>query len=164
MYEIRSLREEDIQDFIQCKILVWNSLRGLLPAEMVEDEINKLENPEKRVEIRDCIEDPDRIILVAYEDVSIVGFASGRLVRKSLSWLIFLGVHPGRRRRGIGMSLVQKYMYESKVRGAEKISLYTPTVLKPASKLYENLGFIYEGVRERHVYGVNLLVYSRFLK
>jgi ribosomal protein S18 acetylase RimI-like enzyme len=161
MYEIRSLREGDIQDFIHCNLLVWKSLKRILPSELIEDEINKLKNANRKVNIKNPIEDPKRINLIAIENESIVGFVFGRIVRNSLSWLRFLGVHPEHRRRGIGKSLVDRYIVQSKVRGAKKISLYAPTILKNASKLYENLGFRSEGLRERHIYGIDLMVYSK---
>ena len=39
------LEKGDIQDFIQCNLLVWRGHRGILPAELIEDEINRSKTP-----------------------------------------------------------------------------------------------------------------------
>jgi len=109
------------------------------------------------------IDDPNWILLVAMEDDSIVGIARGRVDWSRLCNLGFMGVDESHRRRGIARSLMEKFIEESENLGAEKISLHTSPTLKPAVKLYAEMGFVPEGFLHRHRLGVDMIVYSKFL-
>jgi ribosomal protein S18 acetylase RimI-like enzyme len=104
------------------------------------------------------------ITLVAEENGSVVGMAQGHVDWSRLSTLGFLGVDESHRRKGIARSLVKSFIEESKKRDAAKITLYTSPTLKPAVKLYADMGFIPEGFLSRHRLGVDLIVYSMFLE
>ena len=83
-----------------------------------------------------------------------------RLVNVSLT---FLGVSPKYRRKGIGQSLVTRFIQESKRKNSQKISLDTSPNLTPAIKLYEKMGFISEGMI-KNPYGLDLIVYGKPIK
>jgi len=109
------------------------------------------------------MEDPSWITLVAVEDDSVVGIAQGRVDWSRLSTLGFLGVDEGHRRKGIARALVERFMEESRNRDAAKVTLFTSPTLRPAVKLYAEMGFVPEGFLSRHRLGVDMIVYSKFL-
>jgi ribosomal protein S18 acetylase RimI-like enzyme len=164
MMRIRKATVRDIQDLLECQARVWESLKDVLPIPWIEDEIKRSHHPDVKDILRKIITDQTRITLVAEENHTIVGFALGRTDKGGLSWLGFMGVRPTHRRQGIGRKLVQAYLTESKIKGAQKVSLNTAPMLKPAVKLYVDMGFMFEGLMKRHRYGVDLIIFSRFLE
>ena len=163
MVTVRTAKVGDIKGLLLCGAKIWESLRDVLPSRWIEDEIERLHQPSAEDTLRRVIEDPTRITLAAEEDGEIVGFAMGRTDKSGLSWLGFMGVSPTHRRGGIGRELIQRYIYESRVRGAHKVSLNTAPELKSAVKLYVDMGFVPEGLMRRHRYGVDLILFSKFL-
>jgi ribosomal protein S18 acetylase RimI-like enzyme len=113
--------------------------------------------------VEGAIKDSERINLVAEDGGSIVGMATGRVGRGGLSTLGFMSVIPSMRRKGIGRQLLETFIEESRRRGATKVTLNTASELKPAIKLYMEMGFLPEGLLRRHIHGVDAIVYSRFL-
>ncbi|MFB0557728.1 MAG: N-acetyltransferase family protein [Candidatus Bathyarchaeia archaeon] len=160
---IREMWREDIDGFFECQLEVFESLRGVLPTQFIEAEISWLLE-KGREWMEGAVKDPDRINLVAEESGSIVGIATGSVGRGGLSTLGFVGVAPAYRRIGIGRRLVQAFLEKSRERGATKVTLNTARELKPAIKLYVDMGFVPEGLLRRHVYGVDSIVYSKFLE
>lgn len=161
---ISGAKVDDIQGLLDCFTRVWESLRSMLPEPWIEDEIESIRQPDAKDRLQNVITNPTRITLVAEEEGQIVGFALGRTQKSGLSWLSFMGVSPTHRRRGIGKRLVQKYLEESRLKGAYKVSLNTAPELKPAMKLYTEMGFVPEGLLRRHRYGVDHIIYSKFLE
>ena len=161
---IRKARVDDAQAALNCDKQVWESLRNELPEPWIKENLERLNEPDEEERFQTLIADPTRIILVAEEDGEIIGVAHGRTEEGGLSWLGFIGVTPTHRRRGIGRQLVQEYIKESRTRGASKVSLNTAPQLKTAMKLYADLGFVPEGYLRRHRYGVDLIIYSKFLE
>jgi len=103
-------------------------------------------------------------VLVAVEGGSVVGMVQGRVDWSRLSSLGFLGVDEGQRRKGIARGLVESFIDESKKRDAAKVTLYTAPSLRPAVKLYTEMGFVPEGFLSNHRLGVDMIVYSKFLE
>lgn len=142
---------------------IWETLRDHLPEEYVE------RNPKwiRRQGVRDAwtrvIDDPNWILLVAEDGGSIVGMAQDRVYWSRLVNLGFLGVDESYR-RGIARSLMEKFIEESKKLGAAKITLDTAPTLKPAVKLYADMGFVPEGFLRRHRLGMDMIIFSKFLK
>ena len=161
--EVRETRQEDIDGYLDCQLKVFESLRGVLPPQFIEAEISWLRD-RGRARMERAIQDPNGINLVAEDSGSIVGIATGIVSRAGLSTLGFVGVAPTHRRRGIGRQLVQRFIEESREMGAAKVTLNTARELKPAIKLYVDMGFVPEGLLRRHVYGVDSIVYSKFLE
>lgn len=161
---IRRACDEDIQGFIDCYSKVWKLFRGILPEKWVEEEIKEADQPSFQENVRSAIANPDRIILVAEEDGEIVGHAQGRVNRGGYSWLGFMGVSPDHRRHGVGRALLNGFIEESRKSGCTKVSLNTAPCLKPAIKLYADMGFIPEGYMRNHMHGLDLIFYSLFLE
>lgn len=163
MATVRIATAEDIEGLLDCHANVWESLRDVLPTSWIEDEIERLRETDVKDTVQGVMEDRMRITLVAEDEEEAVGFAMGRSDKGGLSWLSFMGVTPPYRRRGIDRELVQKFIEESKLRGAYKVSLNTAPKLEPAVKLYVSMGFVPEGFLRRHRYGVDLIIYSVLL-
>jgi len=161
---IRNARDEDVQGFIDCYSRVWKSFRGILPEQWVEEVIEEAGQPSFQENIQSAIANPDRILLVAEKDGEIVGHAQGRVNRGGYSWLGFMGVSPDHRRQGIGRALLYRFTEESRRSGCTKVSLNTAPRLKPAIKLYADMGFIPEGYMRNHIHGLDLIFYSLFLE
>ena len=70
-------------------------------------------------------------------------------VKEDAAWLGFMGVKEPFRGKGLGRSLLNRFIDESKARDACKISLDTDPSLVPAIRLYESEGFRREGARAR---------------
>jgi ribosomal protein S18 acetylase RimI-like enzyme len=164
MVVIRDASDEDVQGFTDCYSRVWESFRGILPEQYVEEVIEEAGQPSFQENVRSAIAAPDRILLVAERDGEIVGHAQGRVNRGGYSWLGFMGVSPDHRRQGIGRALLYGFIEESRKSGCTKVSLDTAPCLKPAIKLYADVGFIPEGYMRNHMHGLDLIFYSYFLE
>lgn len=164
MVIVRQACDKDIQGFIDCYSKVWKSFRGILPEQYVEDVIVEAGQVSFINNIRSMMVNPDRILLVAEKDGEIVGHAQGRVNRGGYSWLDFLGVAPKNRRQGIGRALLNGFITHSKKSGCTKVSLDTAPCLKPAIKLYADMGFIPEGYMRNHMHGLDLIFYSLFIE
>lgn len=163
MVIIRDAREENIPGFIACYSEVWRSFRGTLPGDWVEEVIEEAGQPAFQEKFRSAMADPHRVLLVAEEDGEIVGHAQGRLNKGGYGWLDFMGVSPGHRRRGVGRALLKGFIDVSRKGGCTKVSLNTAPCLKPAIKLYAEMGFVPEGYMRNHMHGLDLIFYSLFL-
>ena len=103
-------------------------------------------------------------MLVAEEEGMMVGHVQGRVRSGGYSWLGFMGVSPNLWRQGIGRTLLHGFIEESRKSGCTKVSLDTAPCLKPAIKLYADVGFIPEGYMRNHMHGLDLIFYSLFLE
>ena len=161
--KIRGMRGEDIEGFMDCQARIWESLRDHLPEEYVERNLAWNGREGAGDAWLRVMDDPGWIVLVAVEGGSVVGVAQGRVDWSRLSSLGFLGVDEGHRRKGIARGLLERFIEESESRGAAKVTLDTSPTLRPAVKLYAEMGFVPEGFLSRHRLGVDLIVYSKFL-
>jgi ribosomal protein S18 acetylase RimI-like enzyme len=162
--KIRKMRKQDIEEHIDCETRIWETLRDHLPDEYIDRNLNWIRRQGARDAWERAIDDPNWILLVAEDGDSIVGMARGRVDWSRLSSLGFLGVDEDHRRRGIARSLMERYTEESENLGAAKITLDTAPTLKPAVKLYADMGFVPEGFLRRHRLGVDMIIFSKFLE
>jgi ribosomal protein S18 acetylase RimI-like enzyme len=161
--QIRKASQDDVSGFIECYLEIWMSLRGTLPEEYVSNQINRASGTPFYNYILSEILDPSCIILVTEDESEIIGLAWGSVRDDGSSWLAFLGVSPDHRRRGIGRSLLKRFIEESKKKGSCVISLDTDPRLVPAVRLYENSGFAYGGVTKNQ-YGLELVIYTKTIQ
>jgi len=162
--EIREMRKEDIESFLECEARIWETLRGQLPDEYVERNLAWIGRPRVGDSWAKVIDGPNWIALVAMEGGSVVGMAQGRVDWSRLCSLGFLGVDEGQRRKGIGRALVKRFIEEARKRGAAKVTLDTSPTLVPAVKLYAGMGFVPEAFLSRHRLGLDMIIYSKFLE
>ena len=143
--KIRLISQEGVQGFIGCYLEIWRSLKGILPDGYVDDQIKRASSPEFLDKLSDEASDPVYILMVAREEDEATGLAWGNIREDGSSWLTFLGVRPAHRRKGIGKSLLTRFIEESRKKGSHKVSLNTDPRLIPAVSLYESRGFVAEG-------------------
>ena len=160
---VRKPSEEDAEDVAECSAAVWESLRGLLPDEWVEEEAELSRSREFVERVREAVGSPDAIILLAELDGEVVGVAYGRYHKGGSAHLGFIGVKPDHRQRGIGTALLRAFLEEAKNRGARKVWLHTHPNLKEAVRMYVREGFTPEGYLRKHMYGQDLIIYSKLL-
>ena len=60
-----------------------------------------------------------------------------------------MGVHKDYRRQGLGTLLLESTIDAAKAYGIERVELEVYTSNTPAIRLYEKLGFMHEGVKEK---------------
>ena len=159
-YHFARASEEDVHGFVDCYLDVWRSLKGILPDEYVDGQIKRASGSDFRDKVSSEISDPESIILVAVEGTEIVGIAWGNLKEEGSAWLAFRGDSLEHRRRGVGRSLLTRFMEEARGRGLCRVSLDTDPSLVPSVELYLSMGFKPEGVA-KNPYGLELIVYSR---
>jgi len=88
------------------------------------------------------------VILVAEEDLEIVGYAYGTLEARNWSELLDvcgklndLYVHPSARRRGIGRQLMESMLIELESLGAPRVVLSSADGNRAAQQLFASAGF-----------------------
>ncbi len=77
------------------------------------------------------------------------GFVIGRAVAGEAE-LLTLAVAPQARRRGIGAKLVQRFLYQARLRSAQTAFLEVAATNTPAIALYQTLGFARSGLRRAY--------------
>ena len=162
MTEVRFAAVSESEKLIKCYIEIWESLREWLPNSFVDPELESMSKPEYRKRFKQRIESKDGIFLLAEENNEIVGVASGREYA-GVCTLGFMGVKKEYRRKGVGTSLLNRFIEEAKERKAHKVWLYTSPNLLQAIKLYIRKGFVPEGFLRKHTRGSDLIIYSKFL-
>ena len=157
---IRLISQEGVQGFIGCYLEIWRILKGILPDGYVGDRIKQASSREFHEKLSAEASDPINIFIVAMEEDETIGLAWGNIRDDGSSWLTFLGVKPANRRKGVGRSLLTRFIEESKKKESHKVSLDTDPRLIPAVRLYESMGFIAEGFA-KNPYGLELVIYGK---
>jgi len=158
--KIRLISQGGVQGFIGCYLEIWRSLKGILPDGYVDDQIRRASSREFHEKLSEEASDPNNFFMVAMEEDETIGLAWGNIREDGSSWLTFLGVKPAHRRKGVGRSLLTRFIEESRKQGSHKVSLDTDPRLIPAVRLYESMGFVTEGFA-RNPYGLELVIYSK---
>jgi ribosomal-protein-alanine N-acetyltransferase len=98
--------------------------------------------------LRDPIDGPQRVCLVAEQEGEIIGF----IVISVLSGegLRSLAVREDARRRGVGRSLCLQAMLQAQTMGAQSMQLEVRSASVAALALYRSLGFVEQGRRTRY--------------
>jgi ribosomal protein S18 acetylase RimI-like enzyme len=162
MFKVRSVVVEDCENLHKCLIRTFESLREWLPASFVDPEVKSMHEPEEIKKLQERIENKDEILLIAEENHQIVGMALGREA-EGVCHLGFLAVTKECRGKGVGSKLLSRFIKEAKKKKAHKIWLFTSPFLVPAIRLYVKNGFLPEGFLRKHMKGLDLIIYSKFL-
>ena len=157
---IRSISQDEVQEFIDCYIQVFETLRGILPPDYVETQIEKASTNEYKDRLRAEVDNPDSILLVSTIDDAITGMTWGNIREDRTAWLAFMGVKKPHRGKGIGRALLHRFIDQCKEKEASKVSLDTSHALVPAISLYESEGFVRGGLLE-NPYGLELILFSK---
>jgi len=163
MIRIRKASVEDLKRVRDCELQIWQSLRELLPNSFVDPNINQIQQPEYLQNWQQMLQNKEVICLLAEENKGIIGLATGRVREDGVGMLGFLGVKKDCRKGGVGSKLLNKFLEEAKKRSAHKVWLFTSPSLHSAIRLYVKSGFVPEGYMRRHSYGLDLIIYSKFL-
>jgi len=164
MARIRSATIEDLANLRNSEIQIWESLRQWLPDSFVNPNTDFIQRPEYLQNWQQQLQNKEVIYLLAEEDQQIIGLATGRVREDGVGILGFLGVRKEHRKTGVGSALLKTFLEEAKKRKAHKVWLFTSTSLHPAIRLYVEEGFVPEGYMRRHSYGLDLIIYSKFLE
>jgi ribosomal protein S18 acetylase RimI-like enzyme len=164
MARIRPATNADLASLQACEIQIWESLRERLPDSFVSPNVSFIQRPEYLQNWQQQLQNKEVIYLLAEEDEQIVGLATGRVREDGVGMLGFLGIRKENRKTGVGLALLKKFLDEAKKRKGHKVWLFTSPTLHPAIRLYVENGFVPEGYLRRHSFGLDLIIYSKFLE
>ena len=100
--------------------------------------------------VREFLQNPNRVFLVACEGTVVVGYASAEIqhrpetsIRRAQSalWIHWIGVHAECRRRGVGRALIDAARTEAERHGLGVLLLDVWTFNADARAFYEAMGF-----------------------
>ena len=169
-FSIRPAEPKDIGALHELDIAVTCDGRGVVFA--VGDVMADGPRAAGRIaESRDPATRDDTLVLVATVDGAIVGEASVQRLKPTFTrhvGVFSIEVHPDQQRHGIGRALLCACIDWAKIRGIERLELYTRSDNDRARTLYESEGFTVESARARFIRlpdgtYVDDLVYVRFL-
>jgi GNAT superfamily N-acetyltransferase len=163
MVRVRSATIEDLTNLRDCEVEIWESLREWLPDSFVSPNISFIQRPEYLQGRRQLFQNKDAILLLAEEGKRIIGLATGMAREDGVGMLGFLGVRKKHRKTGVGLKLLRAFLEQTRKRKAHKVWLFTSPNLHMAIRLYVEEGFVPEGYMKRHSYGLDLIIYSKFL-
>jgi len=112
-------------------------------------------------EMTRSVTEPGRhAMFVAEDEATPVGMAFGTLPRDvpDVPHVGGMWVDPAARARGIGRALAEAVFDWARQRGYRRIGLWVTEGNRPAVALYERLGFVPTGRRDRHPFGANLSI------
>jgi len=125
--KVRSASVDDLEQLLDCERSVWESLRGILPDDFLEEELRVYKSAKVKERKRRYLESPDSIALVAEEKGRVIGFAEVN-VGAGVSHLGIIGVRKEHRKRGIGSALLEEHIVRSRQKGAHKVYLWTQKI------------------------------------
>ncbi|HKZ93893.1 MAG TPA: GNAT family N-acetyltransferase [Candidatus Bathyarchaeia archaeon] len=163
MAQIKFAVVEDLGRLRECELQIWESLSEWLPDSFVRPNMDYIRRPDYLQNWQEMLQNREVIYLSAEEDKEIIGLATGRAGEGGVGTLGFLGVKKDYRRGGEGSMLLNRFLEEAKKRNAHKVWLFTSPNLHSAIRLYIKTGFVPEGYMRQHSYGLDLIIYSRFL-
>lgn len=111
--------------------------------------------------VRELLDEPDRIVLVACVDAVVVGYASANIERRaetpfrrsSVSLLVqWMGVRSTWRRKGVGRALITAVREVAATRGIVSLALDVWAFNSDAHAFYEAVGFR----AQRHILSLEL--------
>lgn len=116
---------------------------------LVALEAGSFEHPWSAALLRTELESPHSVVLLACRPGApggVSGYAAFQIAADEAE-LLRVAVHPGERRRGLGVELVRAGITRAVARGAARCFLEVRTDNRPAIELYRRLGFGERGRR-----------------
>ncbi len=94
----------------------------------------------------------DHVLVVEDGDGRLCAYLVATPPHRGDSWIFSLGVTPATRRHGLARELMQAALENLRAEGADTVLLYVEPNNKPATALYESLGFVPDpqGARPDH--------------
>jgi ribosomal protein S18 acetylase RimI-like enzyme len=141
---IRTGAASDIDVVATIKVANWaDSYRDLIPAAVLAPFLDHAHAVE---ELRDAVEPPDALFLVAEEAGSVIGFALAYLDETPDPWLESLHVARMVRGRGAGTALMHEVARAIRARGRNSMRLGVVKGNRGAGRLYQRLGATLLGI------------------
>ncbi len=106
----------------------------------------------------------DSLIVAMAKDGSAVGLCVHMEDHGHVDWLDWILVHKSFRKKGLGKAMLNYAMQEAKRHGHHKIWTDTSTKNKPAIKFFQRMGFRKIGVRKRHAFRQDEIVWEKLIK
>ncbi len=163
MAEIGFAKAEDLERLQDCELQIWESLKEWLPDSFVTPNMDYIRRPEYLQNWQQMLQNKEVIYLFSEKNREAIGVATGRVREDGVGMLGFLGIKREHRKGGAGSTLLNKFLEEARKRNAHKVWLFTSPNLHNAIRLYIKMGFVPEGYMRRHSYGLDLIIYSKFL-
>jgi GNAT superfamily N-acetyltransferase len=138
---IRTAELSDADAIARVHVASWEgSYRGIMPDDMIDARTVEV----RRRQWAACLEDPNRVTLVACDESdAVLGFASALLLNGTDqafgSYLQTLYLEPRAKNGGIGRQLLRALAERLRVTGVSTMALRTLR-LNPARGFYEHLG------------------------
>lgn len=159
---IYHISPNEVQDFIDCYIEVFETLKGILPLGYVNGQIEKAYKTDFYDRLISEFDSPDNILLAASFDDKLIGMTWGGIKDDGSAWLGFMGVKKQYRRKGTGRALLHRFIDICRDRGVHRVSLNTDEALVQAISLYESEGFVRDGLIKNQ-YGLELILFTKKL-
>lgn len=115
--------------------------------------------------IREAVDDPGTLVLVAETDGEVVGFAHAALSsERATGSILRLYAHPDHRRSGVGSELLSETVDELRDREVERVEAMVLAENEPGNDFYREAGFRHDGTGETRIagesYEENVYVYG----
>jgi ribosomal protein S18 acetylase RimI-like enzyme len=139
---VRSAQSRDARAIAEVHVASWRAAyRGIVPDRVLDG----LTVDEREARWQDQLEDGGSLILVAVEEMRVVGFcaASGGEIGA-------LYVDPAVWRRGVGSALLAETLAELRRRGVPAVELWVFRDNQGAVAFYERHGFVLDGAEQGH--------------
>lgn len=138
----------------------WSKFKGILPAKLIEVDtyenlIKYFDGSNKTRKYLLAIDENGNPLGACYIDLSFLGLNNIRLGD--------MMVKEKYRQQGVGSKLVDEVIKFAQENKCYKIWLWTQEELKPAIQLYEQKGFILEGVPKKQFCNKDALLYGLIL-
>ena len=159
---IYHISPDEVQDFIDCYIEVFETLKGILPLDYVDGQIEKATKTDFYDRLISEFDSPDNILLAASLDDKLIGMTWGGIKDDGSAWLGFMGVKKPYRRNGTGRALLHRFIDICREKGVSKVRLNTDEALVQAISLYESEGFVRDGFIKNQ-YGLELILFTKIL-
>ena len=154
---IHALSSQDIDQFYPVFTSVLNTEFPGYTREVIYYLFNRIYT---RDTLKFWVQRKEKIIIGAFENDSIVGFAVIDSPYGGVSFCRWLGVFKDHQRKGIGTSLIQKWEVLARESKAHKMEVAGQP---EAKKFYEKMGFDLEGMRKKSYFGIDQYLFGKIL-
>ncbi len=149
------------KDIRKTKKLFDNILDDTFITTFPQIAIDKYKQDWQEKNIKNAIDDKEKVMIIAKMDNEIVGLLFGSGLNGGVGNIIWIAVSSEYRGTGVGKLLCEKAEKEYQKKNAHKIVLYTETA--SGKKFYERIGYSHEGTHPKHWWGVDHFCMAKIL-
>ena len=151
---IRRAKGSDAASLAALYKTVWSLEAGILSEKLAKERCPEADT------IRTWLEQDSYFVI---EEQGEIVAAVGCEVRHGTLHLVHLVTHPGYRRRGFAIALMNKSDEYARKIGANKLWFDSAPELKAAHELYLKLGYSLCGRLKAHYWGTDIVLYEKML-